>query len=279
MSNYRSAQRLFAVLAVFFALMAHTGRLQAQPKDITSPFFFPEKPETKGKWKIEWDDKVVKLQFDDTTAPNTTVGTLIDITVRGDDKATTITFTQTVKLDENSSVKNGLRLNFTTKVKNGTTTKWEGYLLQLFDDQPVFENPPDKMHPPLPHFHPNTGPATFAPFVKYVAPKDPDVVLNVGDGVNFVEKDGEINRFFEAKNLLIHEREFAKENVEDPPGVRKFRLYQRPISVVPIPDPGCETELQTGGTERPLIQPGKSGELQHVIARGPRLCLQKMRDY
>ncbi len=205
MSNYRSAQRLFAVLAVFFALMAHTGRLQAQPKDITSPFFFPEKPETKGKWKIEWDDKVVKLQFDDTTAPNTTVGTLIDITV--------------------------------------------------------------------------TGPATFAPFVKYVAPKDPDVVLNVGDGVNFVEKDGEINRFFEAKNLLIHEREFAKENVEDPPGVRKFRLYQRPISVVPIPDPGCETELQTGGTERPLIQPGKSGELQHVIARGPRLCLQKMRDY
>lgn len=161
MKNYRHCQGcLLASLTIVFVLVAYAAPMQAVEKPMTSGDILPV---ANGKWKVEFADPV-KLTFDDADTPRNTVGTMKDVTERADDKATVITFTQTEKLDKSSDANEGLRLNFAAKVKNATTKKWNGYTLQLIDDQPVAETPPDTDHPPWPHFHPKIPGTIFAPF-------------------------------------------------------------------------------------------------------------------
>lgn len=115
-------------------------------------------------------------------------------------------------------------------------------MLQLSDDQSVAEIPADVMHPPWPHFHPKNPLAVFEPFKYKIDEKTqaPTWILEVHKNTDQGAARVDPNGFFEVSNLLIHNREFAPANVGDPPGGRKFKLFQKPQNAAepqPIPSP------------------------------------------
>lgn len=237
MGNHFAPLRLFAFVVALFVFMANADA--ARVPITKSPFPLPG---AKGEWQIVFDVMLMKLEFDKDDTTNGTVGTLWDVTVRKDVNAHQITFEQTKPLDDDSPLAGGLRVNFSTNVKNETTQKWSTYSLVLIELTPIPNDSKD--HPTWAHFHPIKVPtdgkkATFNPFVKYTPPMEPPAPekLDVMDSQNFVD----INGFMEVRNLLIHEREFAKETVAKRATGCLYSTKSRFRVLDTRPRPGCST--------------------------------------
>ncbi|MCI0639439.1 MAG: hypothetical protein L0Y72_02015 [Gemmataceae bacterium] len=183
------------------------------------------------KWRVFYDAPV-KVTFDATKKPNTTIDTLNMQVTRTDNEPITLKFQQEDKADT-TGVKEGLRVNFEAQITNASGKDWLGNSLLLMDDAPAVAGLEDKQHPTWPHFHPNKADpqASFKPYVVDVNKlDDPAAVLVIQDGGTTKVEAG-LN--FEVANLLLHERHIAPEDLQSmDPGLRVFRLIEQPVLVL-----------------------------------------------
>ncbi len=208
------------------------------------------------KWRVFFDAPV-KLTFDNTKKPNTTIGTLNMEVTRLNLEPITLKFQQE---DEaiTSDVTKGLRVNFEAQITNKTGTDWVGNHLLLMDDAPAVAGLEDAVHPTAPHFHPKrvNPQASFKLYaVKVDDLKDPADVLLIQDGTTNIGA----GQNFEVSNLLVHERHFAPQDLQSmDPGRRLFRLIEEPL---PKAMPG-------GGADWPADQ--------STAADSPRFCRSRL---
>lgn len=245
-NNSLSLTGLIALLYLAFAGSAATAAVVAVNSGDTLPGTI---------WRVRFAAPIT-LTFDDGVAAkgNGTAGTLIEATTRTDNDALTITFSQVSEVLVNSAAGAGLRLNIQSKVTNNTATDWKGYRLQLFEVTPV-TGFASAAHPTEAHFHPTTQIAAVAADFKFdglmhsgndaakykgtfkgANQQDPADLLELGDGIELVEKGGA--KAVEISKLLLHERHFIPAAIA-PFRTRNFLFVQTPIPVAPIPLPGA----------------------------------------